>query len=1431
MALNSEQTFSLDLSLFSGKVSGIAAGNLPAGASPDCADVFFLPQQVATRPAIIYALENSISSSSYGLGAVDVMSHDAYSAPDGLKYIMALDSAGNINQYNVLEGTNSVLGVVEPGSRFCATQAFSKFFMAFFDGHESANFSDSAYVGTDIPRYINSLGQLNRVTVDGPGGGMTIGKTSAATMTVSALSRSGNTVTAVTITTPDVKVGWFVNPVDSQGQPGQVPGGVTPGLVNSINETLLSGNSGHDSRIILSSGATSLASGNVLTVFYNLRESSGSGEPDYDLLNAFNVGPITIKLTNLEQYGFTSGTYPCVYVSSTFIIPPPSGTDHWCYFSVTYGSSGAQDSGYTIHTNTTATYQRSIPALNTANELFQFLGNVTLVGDGVGNVNVTCANTITNLPVGAWLYLNIVPPTPAEITAFTVDPEYGTITVPGTNWAVGTQILINGFLGGQSGTPQPTGWNGNTYTITGVSGDTYTFPAVSPAGSGSLIALGGTATPVNSFYPSQWIQVTQVISPTQFVYFAVGNTQQTQITGTLYDYFGALNTQLSLTPPLPGQPSKPNSSAQNVAQGFQVLSIVGDTITWYQAGPDDTYVGAHTVKLVPQTAVTPGPRNAFVYFITQDGGASPGSPPIAFNTNGGSFYPTFSNIPLGPPGTVARGLGITPAYGTSYFTLPAELQLTGYGPVVTPGIIILDNTTTSVTLDWSDVALVDSIPVSGTEALGSDYGDLTSTINLPPCLGVIAYDQTLAWFGEINNIKNLLNMSFQGGTPVITAGVPSGLPPGWNDTTAYNGITPDGTGTLALASDGSGWVYLMGTGATSGGGANNVNLLVDYAFPGVAFAYVNDNISGLYSCQIIFDPGSLGSRPPSYLIPTGTINIQWVAPNGTTVLGSQYFVANQPVSPLSIGGYSSKALASPMLYPPLGWKYIYLGPDPQPPPDEWADYVKMDLYTAGATNSMISQPAYQNVWGAPILLPNTVYQPRLRAQLVSGTPGGQLNFVVYSPTEGVLASSHVLTSALPATLQWVDMPVFAGMPASIPSDTVIYIALTGNSTAGVVAVADMMLVNANQPVLQNQVRFSYADNEFGYDNENGFVVGLSTSDAIVSAFVQRQFLYLNTENDLFITQSHGSAVPSEWPVSVSAVECGGSGPNGVTSLQDLAWWFGRQGVMVFNGTEPKKISQEVQPDFDATNWNALVNTAVSHDANQRVVYFSIPTGTATSPSLLITMNHRMADPAVNIMDPVHISTYTGKMIATDLARKWSPTRLPINSVKPCWVNESGTIERVMTFGSGGGLDYGQVYYQDFANYPPTNPAATSWNSVDADFGQISSYYFTYFFFAHDIEQNALLALYRKLFAYMSIHALGTGVLNMTPYVDSMATPWTTFPGITLALADPGIDYEFPTSVLGNRMALKLSNTTGAFQLTHMIVSARRDLVFPVRGAF
>ena len=156
------------------------------------------------------------------------------------------------------------------------------------------------------------------------------------------------------------------------------------------------------------------------------------------------------------------------------------------------------------------------------------------------------------------------------------------------------------------------------------------------------------------------------------------------------------------------------------------------------------------------------------------------------------------------------------------------------------------------------------------------------------------------------------------------------------------------------------------------------------------------------------------------------------------------------------------------------------------------------------------------------------------------------------------------------------------------------------------------------------------------------------------------------------------------------------------------------------------------------------------------------------------------------------------------------------------------------------VSYGQLYIQDFWNYPPTNPSATVWNCSDADYGQIFSEYQTYFFFSHDVEQQPNLSLYRKLFCYMAFHAVGVGDLTITPYVDSMTTPWTALPTYTLQLNDPGIDYDIGLDITGNRCSFRFTssptvtdptNTNAAFLLTHMIVSARRDNVFPTRGAF
>ena len=187
-----------------------------------------------------------------------------------------------------------------------------------------------------------------------------------------------------------------------------------------------------------------------------------------------------------------------------------------------------------------------------------------------------------------------------------------------------------------------------------------------------------------------------------------------------------------------------------------------------------------------------------MFFINEDGGASPGSYPINLQLSGGTQFASVT-LPLGPPGTSARGVAYTAASGSDYFALgAAQIPATaGEAPIITLGTIVQDNTTTSLIMDFTDVALLDGIPVSGPNAIGSDYGDLTSTIVLGPCLGVTEYD-LIVWWGELNNLKTLVNPGMSGGyTP---AGSPPGLagaqPEGWDVTTEINSITPSVNGTL-----------------------------------------------------------------------------------------------------------------------------------------------------------------------------------------------------------------------------------------------------------------------------------------------------------------------------------------------------------------------------------------------------------------------------------------------------------------------------------------------------------------------------------------------------------------------------------------------------------------------------------------------------------
>ena len=1448
MAINAEQTFSLDLSLFGSKVSDINPANLPAGVSPDNSNCFYYPQGVATRPSFIHALASAI-------GEVSVMSHKPYLPPGGTYNIVALDSGLGLSSYNVITGDLDSLFTLSPwagiGSQkyFSGAQIFDKFFMAFFDPINGLNkFSTAA----DVPRYINALGHCNRVSTE-CGGGLSVENRNLDNLfnpgedTISTAFTRANNIVTVTLNSytgatpsPLPVAGWFVQMYDYEAA---VPSFNRTSSWNQANPL----NSG----AVQSSGPGSSTAGNTVSVYYEVE----SGSIDTVLLDTYNASlaggyQLYVQIDN-PVIG-PSGIFPITSVATTdgalnFAFPNGSGGSNyeqraWYYFSYQVPGPAVYAGVNNIPDTTNATYAISTEALMpdgtninssgvfTNNELFQLIGSAyngsgsVITSDASGTTRVICPLPITNLPVGAWIYL-VVP---------------ATSVVP---------------------------------------------------------------------FSSGWVQVASVVSEYEFT-LATPGAQIFTISGILlFEYWGSLNTTVNLAQPVPGNPVG-LSFAQTGAQGFQITSVttLGDgaiQLQWYQLGPDSINgASAGHMALVLQSAVTPGNRQAFAFFINEDGAASVGSPPINFTTLGGPTYTQFT-VPLGPPGTVARGVAVTPANGADFFSLPPSNVPSSGAPIITQGLIIYDNTTAQAYLDWSDAALAAAIPVSGTAGAGSDFGDLTSTIVLPPCMGVIAYSDALAWIGEYNNIKNLINMSFQGGQTSLSDGTPSGPPLGWDDTNTHGGVAPDQTEATATAPDGSGWMLTFG----------------------------------------------------------------------------------------------------------------------------------------GAThNGMISQTAYQDFWGAPIVLPNQQYTFICRASAEGADlSGGQLNIVLQSDsTDTVYGAATIEVTNLNGTLSWVNVPflasgVLATMPTTIPPDMRLLIYRSGDYN-NTINIADAFIVNANTPILANTIRFSYPANPFGYDNENGYTEISVAPDPIVSLFLQRKYLYALTTKDLLQSFDTGE-VPAEWSLEINAANCGGSGPNAVDSQDDIAWWIGQFGAQIFDGSRPKKISQEINPDLDVINWDRRNIISLASDPIQRVIYCAVPANGSSVSNNILTMNHRMTDPAVNITDPIHISSYTGKMIATDLARKWSPWPMPCNSVAMSYIlSTGGELTQAMTFGLGqGGTDeadasstatgasgdmtisltpgasgdfvivvgsswtaaapsgwtqvgapgsgsfggqictisagstddltfdvpspspsawaavmasfvttgsptltseynnygyspaggsksitasagdaivvymasasstppnisasdsqgnsyvvyqrtqeysgtyhtaylavalgckagstkvtlsvsnytgtfsngiyqysglkgpesFGQLYSQDFVNYPPGNPTATEWNASDDDYGSFASFYDTYFFFAHDVEQNAMLALYRKLFCYMSMHVVGTGSLAITPYVDSIATAWPSLPALTMQVNDPGFDYEWGLNVSGNRMSLGLSCEAGGFWLTHLIVSARRDLVWPVRGA-
>jgi len=145
-------------------------------------------------------------------------------------------------------------------------------------------------------------------------------------------------------------------------------------------------------------------------------------------------------------------------------------------------------------------------------------------------------------------------------------------------------------------------------------------------------------------------------------------------------------------------------------------------------------------------SIDAGAHHVCVIFKTRQGYLTKPSPATTWTASGGKRA-VVANIPTGPSNVTGRILCFTGVGGASFF-------YTGNGTTLFSGnMVIADNTTTSLAVDFSDAILL----------AGTNVDNLSRLVELGDCAGVTEYSERLFWWGERNKMNNWVNLGFDGG--------------------------------------------------------------------------------------------------------------------------------------------------------------------------------------------------------------------------------------------------------------------------------------------------------------------------------------------------------------------------------------------------------------------------------------------------------------------------------------------------------------------------------------------------------------------------------------------------------------------------------------------------------------------------------------------
>ena len=514
------------------------------------------------------------------------------------------------------------------------------------------------------------------------------------------------------------------------------------------------------------------------------------------------------------------------------------------------------------------------------------------------------------------------------------------------------------------------------------------------------------------------------------------------------------------------------------------------------------------------------------------------------------------------------------------------------------------------------------------------------------------------------------------------------------------------------------------------------------------------------------------------------------------------------------GGYLPSASTAPSGWT-VGANPGVLAANPLiPPSSTWL----ITIASGGGQSGVLSQSAYQDAYGNPILTGNTPYT--LRVWLQPNVNDAALKFyaVISSVSTGFTSTATINGAAMSTAGSFLEANFPVTMPQAIPEDMLLTIYAESTTNGTTVLVDEISVIYTQTPYLDGSLFASYGNNPEGIDGLSGKFGPVTDTRKVMDFGVMRETFYMLTQEPsgrLHETTDNGTTEPSGWTINEVGASCGALSAFSLTKSQadDTAasggeeWmaWASLSGARIFGGAYPDKISQEIQPDWAQINPAAALKVWCVNDPVERALYFGLPMGTATAPSKVLFMSYRQLDSANSISSspPFRVS-FSGKLIATDNSRKWSLWNMSMNGAALMY-REAGTLSLVLGGGNGQAPGIG-----GYGNAYTLNPN----KFTDDDYGLVSSYYYTYGFVNRGAEQALQIGSHQKGFIGVLATVTwpaGTMLVQVAP--NNPANIWPLSCERTVSQPDIDLQWGGGNMIIarGSRFFLKFSSVPLAGQ--------------------